>query len=296
MHSGAPQYEDGFVEVGGARVHYVHVGAGRPMLLIHGLVGSITNWHGNLNALAQERSVYMIDLLNAGKSQRIKGLPAGLEATADRVVAAMDALGIEKADVAGHSHGGAVAMMLAARHPDRVRSLVLFAPVNPFCPQAGRMVRMYSGIPGRWLARCAPFVPRRIQWIAVGRMYGDPARIGEDCVREYMDGLRVRGTIDHILAIVRVWFDDLAKLRAVLPRIATIPTLLVWGDRDRAVSAVSGERLKQEFQAAELVVVPGSGHVVFEEMPEESNRIMLDWLRVGSATGGRGVERVAAGV
>lgn len=296
MNSGAPHCEDGFVEVEEARVHYVHAGAGRPMLLIHGLVGSISNWHGNLRALAQERSVYAIDLLNAGKSQRIKGLDAGLEATADRVVAAMDVLGIENADVAGHSHGGAVAMMLAARHPERVRSMVLFAPVNPFCPLAGRMVRLYSGIPGRWLARCAPFVPRRIQWLAVGRMYGDPKRIGKDCVREYMDGLRVRGTIPHILAVVRAWFDDLAKLQAVLPRIATIPTLLVWGDRDRAVSVASGARLQHEFRAAELVVIPGGGHVVFEEMPDESNRIMLDWLRAGSMARGRSVERAAASI
>jgi pimeloyl-ACP methyl ester carboxylesterase len=296
VHSAAPNYEDRFVEVEGARVHYVHRGAGPPMLLIHGLVGSITNWHGNLGALAQERSVYAIDLLNAGKSQRIKGLDATLEATADRVVAAMDALGIDRADIAGHSYGGAIAMMLASRHPERVGSLVLFAPVNPFCPLAGRMVRLYSSLPGRMLARCAPFVPRRIQWIAVGRMYGDPARIGEGCVRDYMNGLRVRGTIPHILEIVRVWSKDLAKLQAALPRIADIPTLLVWGDRDRAVSVASGERLKQEFRAAELVVVPGGGHVVFEEMPEESNRVLLKWLRAGSTITGGVMDRIATRV
>ena len=104
---------------------------------------------------------------------------------------------------------------------------------------------------------------------------------------------RTQDDAGHILAIVRLWFNDLARLQAVLPSIATIPTLLVWGDRDRAVSAASGERLKQELRA-DLVIVPGGGHVVFEEMPEETNRVMLDWLRAGSATGGRGIERVTA--
>jgi pimeloyl-ACP methyl ester carboxylesterase len=265
------------------------------MLLIHGLVGSSFNWRRNIDALAQERSVYAIDLMNAGKSQRIAGLDAGLEATADRVAAAMDALGLDRADIAGHSHGGAVAMMLAARHPERVRSLVLFAPVNPFCPLAGHMIQLYSSVPGRLLARCAPFVPRRLQWMAVGRMYGNPKRLGEDCIREYMNGLRVRGTIDHILEIVRVWFADLTKLREVLPKIAGVPTLLVWGSNDRAVSVASGERLKQEFGAAEFRVVPGGGHVVFEEMPEETNRIWVEWLRRGSTTAGENLERVPAG-
>jgi pimeloyl-ACP methyl ester carboxylesterase len=265
------------------------------MLLIHGLVGSSFNWRRNIDALAQERSVYAIDLVNAGKSQRIAGLDAGLEATAERVAAAMDALGLDRADIAGHSHGGAVAMMLAARHPERVCSLVLFAPVNPFCPLAGHMIRLYSSVPGRLLVRCAPFVPLRLQWMAVGRMYGDPKRLGEDCIREYMSGLRVRGTIDHILEIVRVWFADVTKLREVLPKIADIPTLLVWGSNDRAVSVASGERLRRELGAAELHVVPGAGHVVFEEMPEETDRIWVEWLRRGSTPTGENLKRVPAG-
>jgi pimeloyl-ACP methyl ester carboxylesterase len=288
------RYEDGFVEVRGARVHFVRAGAGSPMLLIHGLVGSTSNWNRNLGVLAQVRNVCAIDLLNAGKSQRIRGLDAGLVATADRVIDAMDALGMERADIAGHSHGGAVAMMVAARHPERVRSLVLFAPVNPFCPLAGRMVRMYSTVPGRWLAKCAPFVPRRLQWIAIGRMYGDPARVGEECIREYMAGLRVSGTVDHILEIVHLWFGEIAKLQDVLPKIANVPTLLVWGDRDPAVSVASGERLKQEMRAAELRVIPGGGHVVFEELPEESNRVMLEWLRRDAVADGVRLEGLSA--
>jgi pimeloyl-ACP methyl ester carboxylesterase len=279
MRQKAAQCEDAFVDIQGVRVHYLHAGAGRPMLLIHGLVGSSSNWRRNIDALAQDRSVYAIDLVNTGKSERIAGLDAGLAATADRVAAAMYALGLDQADIAGHSHGGAVALMLAARYPERVRSLMLFAPVNPFCSLPGPMIRLYSSAPGRMLAKCAPYLPQRIQLIALGRMYGDPARIGKGCMKEYVDGLRVPGTIDHILSIVRSWFADMASLKIALPLIASIPTLLVWGDRDRALSMASGVRLKKEMTASELVVVPGGGHVVFEEMPEDSNRIMLDWLR-----------------
>jgi pimeloyl-ACP methyl ester carboxylesterase len=110
-------------------------------------------------------------------------------------------------------------------------------------------------------------------------MYGDPTRIGEDCVQRYVDNLRVPGTINHILAIVRCWFADMAKLRAILPQVANVPTLLLWGDRDRAISTASGARLKEKMRRAELIVVAGGGHVMFEEMPQEANQIMLEWLR-----------------
>jgi pimeloyl-ACP methyl ester carboxylesterase len=221
--------------------------------------------------------------LNAGKSERIAEIDAGFAATVDRVVAMMDALGIDQADIAGHSHGGAIALMLAARHAERVRSLILFAPANPFCQFPDPLVRFYSSAPGRVLAKLAPYVPRRLQLVALGRMYGDPARIGKDCMKEYADSLRVPGTIGHILSIVRGWFADMATLKAALPLVAEVPTLLVWGDRDRAMSVASGVRLRDAMTASELVVIPGGGHVVFEEMPEESNHVMLNWLRRDSA-------------
>jgi 4,5:9,10-diseco-3-hydroxy-5,9,17-trioxoandrosta-1(10),2-diene-4-oate hydrolase len=260
-------------------MHYVRAGSGRPLLLIHGLVGSGANWRRNIGALSQEASVYALDLANMGKSQRTEGLDASLEATADRIVAVMDALDLDEADIAGHSHGGAVALMLAARHPERVRSLVLFAPANPYNDLSDSIVRIYSSRWGGIVAAMAPYFPEAVQRIALGRMYGDPARIPDGCLQGYVTGLRVPGTVAHVLAIVRRWFTDMRTLDSVLPQIASVPTLLVWGDRDRAVSLASGVRLNRELGTSELVVVPGGGHVVFEEMPEESNRLMLEWLR-----------------
>lgn len=276
--------EERFVDVLGARMHYLHAGSGRPMFLIHGLVGSSANWRKNILPLARHASVYAIDQANMGKSQRVAGLDPGFEATADRIAAMMTALGIEEADVVGHSHGGAIALMLAARHPKRVRRLILFAPANPYSDLSDLLVRVYTTPLGAMAASIAPYIPEPLQRFALGRMYGDPSRITDCSLPGYMDGLRVPGTVPHILAIVRLWFADMAKLQHALPRVATVPTLLIWGDRDRAVSLSSGERLNQELTESEMMVVPGGGHVLFEEMPEESNRIMLDWLSRDLAT------------
>jgi pimeloyl-ACP methyl ester carboxylesterase len=248
------------------------------MLLIHGLVGSSANWLRNIGALAQDRTVYAIDRCNMGKSQRVASLDAGLEANADRLAAAMNALCLDQADIAGHSHGGAVALMFAARYPERVRSLILFAPANPYSYPADRLVRIFSTFLGRLIASTAPYLPKRLQRVGLDRMFGDPARVPAGSLEAYVGDLRVPGTMRHILDIVRNWFADMAKLEAALAQIAEIPTLLLWGDRDRAVDPGSAVELQRILRRSELHIVPGAGHILFEELAEQMNELMLKWL------------------
>lgn len=269
--------EEAFVDVVGARLHYIHAGTGTPMFLIHGLIGSSANWCNNINALAQNASVYAVDMLNMGRSQRVEGLDASLRATANRIVAAMDVLGFAQVDIVAHSYGGAIALMLAALHPKRVRRLILFAPANPYSHASDLIVRIYSTMWGRYAARMLPYFPASIQRLALGQMNSGPGRIVDSCLQQIVDGLRCPGTLQHVLTIVHCWFNEMARLKAVLWRVWRIPTLLVWGDHDCTVSLDSAIRLHHKLHASELIVVPG-GHSVFEESPEESNRIMLDWL------------------
>jgi 4,5:9,10-diseco-3-hydroxy-5,9,17-trioxoandrosta-1(10),2-diene-4-oate hydrolase len=273
-----PGYEEAFVDVVGARVHYLHAGSGRPMLLIHGLVGSSANWRHNIGALAQHASVYAIDLVNMGKSQRVWGLDAGLRATANRIVAIMDTLDLAEADVVAHSHGGAVALMLAALHPRRVGRLILFAPANPYCRSCDPIVRIYSTPWGGFLFWTLPYFPTPIQRLALGEMYGGPDRVVDSCLQEVVDVLRNPGTLRHVLRTIRCWFAERAKLKAALRRVKQVPTLLVWGDRDYTVSLKSAAKLHRKLRGSELIVLPGGSHSIFEDTPEESNRIMLDWL------------------
>jgi len=274
-----PGYEEAFVDVAGARVYYLHAGSGRPMLLIHGLVGSSANWRNNIAPLAQHASVYAIDLVNMGKSQRVEGLDAGLRSTANRIVAVMSALGLTEADIVAHSHGGAVALMLAALHPRRVGRLILFAPANPYCRSCDPIVRTYSTPWGGLLAGMLPYLPAPIQRVALGEVYGGSDLVVDRCLQEVVLGLRSPGTLRHVLCVIRSWFAERAKLRSALRRVRRIPTLLVWGDLDRTVSLRSAAKLKRKLRGSELIVLPGGGHTVFEEMPEESNRILLEWLR-----------------
>ena len=272
------QIEDAFLSVGGVKVHYQRAGQGRSLLLLHGLVGSARNWRRNIAFLSRDSTVYAVDLFNMGESERVPQLDAGLEATADRLAELMDAIGIDEADIAAHSHGGAVAMMLAARHPERVRSLILFAPANPFCDLGHQLIRFYQTRFGNWFARLIPWLPRKLKATALSRMYGDPARVSEGSLEGYTDGLEVPGTMEHVIRIVERWFVDMGLLRGALVGIASKPVLLIWGDRDRAVGLGSGQRLQQMLTGSKLMVLAGVGHIPFEEVPEVCNEAMAEWL------------------
>jgi pimeloyl-ACP methyl ester carboxylesterase len=278
QESSQPEIVEEFVTVAGARLHYLHAGSGQPMLLLHGLVGCSQNWRDNIGALAGSASVYALDLLNMGKSQRVDGLDVRLKAIANRVVATMDALGLAAADIAAHSHGGAIALMLAALHPQRVRRLILFAPANPYSRSRDFLVRLYSSWWGGIALRLLPYLPASIQRIAFGKIDGAPDRAMDKCLEEYAHVLRDSGSAHHVVSILRCWFGEQARLRRALSRVVRIPTLLVWGAGDPTMSLSSGIRLHRRLRASELIVVPDRGHSVFEEAPEEANRIMLEWL------------------
>ncbi|MGA7298679.1 MAG: alpha/beta hydrolase, partial [Candidatus Sulfotelmatobacter sp.] len=80
------------------------------------------------------------------------------------------------------------------------------------------------------------------------------------------------------LSIVRTWTQDLRELEAILPELAGVPTLLLWGSKDTAVYASSAAPLRKYFRNSELIVFPGIGHLPYEECPEEFNRALIGFL------------------
>ena len=268
-----------FVQIEETCVRYEVAGSGDPLLLLHGLVGSSQNWRRNMESFARHSEVYALDLPNMGGSSRVPGLNASLAATADRLAAIMDALGLERADIAAHSHGGAVALMFAARHPDRVRRLILFAPANPFCNLGDRLLHFYNTRLGLCFAKLIPFLALRWKAIALERMYGDRQRVPADALAGYVDGLEVPGTIDHVMQIVARWRIDMVTLRAHLATMLEVPTLLIWGDCDRAVGLDSASELRRSLPRAELVTLRGVGHIAFEEVPEMVNDTVARWMQ-----------------
>lgn len=271
-----------FAMVDGARVHYWRAGDGPAVVLVHGLVANGLSWEQNVAALANLRTVYALDLPNMGRTERVSGVDAGLAATAAWLARFLDAVGVDEADLVGSSHGGAVCLMLAAADPGRVRSLVLFAPANPFCQLPRPLIRFYNSRLGAVFAGTIPWMPRFAHVIAHRRVYGDPAKVSPAMVAGYVAGLN-RASIQHLLAIVKTWWEDMDELAQRLPVRPAV--LLIWGDQDRVVGLASAVRLR-EVLAARLEVVQGAGHLPFAEEPEQANRLMREWFTEPAAGAG----------
>lgn len=119
-----------FVEVGGARIHYLDRGSGPTLLLIHGLGGSMRTFtHSVLDRLSGEFRVVVMERPGAGHSTRDPRAGARLSSQAETVSAFIRALGLERPVLVGHSLGGAVALAVALDHPEQVRGLALVAPL-----------------------------------------------------------------------------------------------------------------------------------------------------------------------
>jgi pimeloyl-ACP methyl ester carboxylesterase len=120
-----------FIDVPGARLHVVERGQGPALLLVHGLAGQLCHFtFGIVDELAAQYRVVAVDRPGSGYSVRAPGASAALGAQADVLAALIDALGLKCPLVVGHSLGGAVALALAQRHPQRVAGLVLVAPLT----------------------------------------------------------------------------------------------------------------------------------------------------------------------
>jgi len=290
-----------FISVHGCRIRYLSAGSGPPLVFIHGLLGYAFSWRFNLPVLAQRFTVYALDLPGVGFSERTARPQPGLAPLASCVLGFLKKLNILNPVLVGSSHGGAIAVMAAAHAPEEglsIPKLVLVSPVNPWSRQgAGRAAFLGSAIGGA-LLRCAGPVLRFTHSYFLRRMYGDPCRIADGTLEGYDCALRPGGTLEHMLSRVRRWSSDLDEVERLLPAIADIPTLLIWGSKDRAVPLSSARLLISKLNNAELAVIEGAGHLPYEEVPQPFNELVLRFLlseATQSNAAGKSIEGKEAG-
>ncbi len=268
--------------VDGHRLRYLRCGSGPALLMLHGLLGYAFSWRLNFAALGKQATIFAPDLLGIGYSERPPGLDYRMRAVAERMLRFLDAEGIGQADILGTSHGGGIAAHLAdlcrERQPERLRRLLLVAPVNPWSRHGALLTGLLATRgAGLLLRACYPLLAPAHGYF-LGRMYGDPRRIPPGSSEGYSAPLRLPGTVDYALGIMRGWRQDLRELEAVYLRLARVPTLLLWGTRDPAVLPSSAHRLHQILADSQLTLIPGAGHLPYEETPEEFNRVVLEFL------------------
>ncbi len=279
--------EGDFVTLGdGSQMHFVEgrpptgVGDAGPIILIHGLLSSALEWKWTLRALAATHRVWAIDLIGFGYSARVIEPRYSFKYYAGTVREFLDALGLERATLVGHSLGGGIALQAALDFPDRVDKLVLLAP---------------AVYPTGWLktirvALQVPYLPQAVtQFILHPRVHRLALRgalgmrgLDDQTLAARARCTNVRGSGAALLAMGRSALA--ASLPRGLGRVAQ-PTLILWGERDPLLPVHHGRRLVRELPNAKLAIVKGAGHVLHEEFPDQTNSLILGFLEPESGPG-----------
>lgn len=252
-----------------------------PVVLVHGLGRSLEDWSPQYAQLSEHYRVIGLDLPGSGFSERMPG-PVTLPALAKGSFETLDALGENRAvHLVGNSLGGAVAQQMLALQPGRIASLTLVASAG-FGSEVALLLRLLS----------APVVGRLMTLhttLSAARLTERTALADRKLV--------TRSRIDHALAIARepdtgaVLHETgkaLATLRGVRPewreRLAAEvaqhprPTLIVWGDKDRALPVHHLAAAKKVIAHARPELLTGVGHIPQLERPDEFAAILLDFL------------------
>ena len=271
--------EDHWITLDGARMRYLREGSGRPLLLLHGLLGYSFSWRYVIPALAPYADVHAVDMLGVGFSDRPPNLDCCLRGSAERLIRFLDAVGITSCDLLGTSYGGAVSMMAASLAPDRIHRLMLVAPVNPWSSFGKKMAEfLTSGAVSPVFLGIAPYLTFTHGYF-LRRLYGDVRRIRSGTLAGYSAPFALPGTFHHELSVLRTWKRDLDELQSVLPLISHITTLILWGSLDNAVDPRSAEMLCGQFEKCRLMMLSGVGHLPYEEAPDQFNEAVIQFLQ-----------------
>lgn len=277
-----------FMTVGDARVAYYEEGEGPPLLLIHGCPFSSFIWRKVIGELSTHFRCLAPDLLGLGDTETAPDADWSLPAQAAMVVGLLDGLDIERAHMVGHDHGGAVAQLLAAEHPERIDRLVISnaeaydnwpsAAERPFLTLV-RLPLLGDAALWLWSRRWAV----RLSLIE-GKAVHNPKVLTTELLNGY---IRANMSDRHRRAKSKRFLagqSDPANNRVTLDLLDGLrrfdhPTLLVWAAEDPHFGPKWGERLLHDIPGAvRLELLPETGHLLMEERPERFAALVDQFL------------------
>ena len=251
------------LEAAGLRLRYLEVGEGDsvPVLLLHGFGADLNTWMFTQPALADGRRVVALDLPGHGGSA--KQLDRGdAESLAALVGHALDALGIERVHLVGHSMGGGIAISFALRDPLRVATLTLIASAS-----------LGPEINAAFIDGFVRAARRREAMEVLGLLVHDPALVSRTMVEDVLRYKRLDGVAAALTRIAEEWFpggrqrvrlgDAVAALR--------LPAQIIWGREDRIIPVAHAEALAPRLP---VHILEQTGHLPHMERAGEVSRLI----------------------
>lgn len=255
-----------FIDLDGVRTHYESRGEGPPVVLVHGLGGSLHAWYGVMQNLALHHHVIALDLSGHGRSGGGGG-GFSIERWARDVEALLGALEVPPVTLVGHSLGSLVAQQLALRNPELVDALVLLGGISYFEPptkdayeQRAKTVDAegLDGLVDDWLLgalapRTRARLPQLVGLLREQFLRNDPASYAKAC-------------------------RAMAQMPSLARESIGQPTLLMVGDHDRSTPIAMTEELHRAIPVTSVKVIPGAAHWAMLEQPDAIAAMLLEWL------------------
>ena len=260
-------------DANGIKTNYLEAGKGDPVVLIHGSgpgVTSYANWRLVLPALAENFRVVAPDMVGFGFSERPANIEYGVQTWADQVVGLMDTLGLPKAHLVGNSFGGAIALRIAAQHPDRVGKLVLMGSMGVPFPITEGLERVWGYEPS----------------FENMRKVLDVFAYSRDLVNDELAEVRYRGSIqpgfqESFAAMFPAprqrWVEAMCTPEDQIRRLPH-RTLIVHGREDQVIPVQTSLRLMELIDNADLSVFSHCGHWSMIERTADFNRSVSEFF------------------
>lgn len=262
------------IEANGIRTNYLEAGSsGDTVVLVHGSGPGVTayaNWRGVLPALGEHFRCFAPDMVGFGYSERPDGITYGLDVWADQTLGFLDAMGIEKAHLIGNSFGGAIALRLATRHPDRANKIVLMGSMGVDFP-------ITEGLDNVWGYDGTLEHMKSV----MGYFAYDKALTSSDLAEARYEGATQPGFQESFSSMFPAprqrWVEAMAvpeeAIRALPHRV-----LITHGREDQVIPLQNSYRLAEMIDRADLSVFSHCGHWSMIERRDDFNRLVRDFF------------------
>jgi pimeloyl-ACP methyl ester carboxylesterase len=261
-----------FILIDGNRVHYRDEGEGEAIILIHGTASSLHTWDQWTEVLSKKYRVIRMDLPGFGLTGPDHSDRYQVADDVDFLKTFLNELQIDSAHAVGSSLGGRIAWQFALQHPNRVQTLGLMNALGypqERWPPPIQMAQwpVFDEVMKR-------FSPRFMYEIGLKDVYHDASLVNEEIIDRYFEISRYPGNLAAFPSRVKARLDkDSDQIKQV-----QVPTLIMWGEKDRYFPAENAYRFHQDIRDSKLVVYRSIGHLPMEETPEHSVQDYIEFL------------------
>ncbi|MBD2296281.1 alpha/beta fold hydrolase [Anabaena sphaerica FACHB-251] len=259
-----------------------------PLILLHGFGASIGHWRHNLEVLGKYHTVYALDMLGFGASEKATA-NYSVELWVEQVYKFWQEFIRQPVILVGNSIGSLITLVAAAAHPDMVQGIVMMSLPDPTLELEALPTFLHPVVRGIKNIVASPLLLKPLfklvrkpsllrSWASLA--YANPEAITDELIDILAGPPQDRGSTRAFIALCKAAIDAnfSPSVKKILPSL-TIPMLLIWGQKDRFVPPLLAGQFARCNEKLEILYLEDVGHCPHDECPELLNQVILDWIK-----------------